>query len=187
MAQNYNTKNDNSSKLLMGVLVGAAVGAAIALLDSNTREQVKTGSKNVGSSTSGFVRNVKDNPGEFKNDLSGRFQSAVSTLKNAMSEAQSLYEKVNEDVVPQVEAIRESASDIVDTAKEATEDAKDIGGQVADAGSEVKEGVSSSAGSTGSTGSSSSNDSVVQLNKKSQNTVDASPQGDIPGDVGRNK
>ncbi|MFB1082839.1 YtxH domain-containing protein [Jeotgalibacillus sp. JSM ZJ347] len=182
MAQNYNTKSDGSSKLLTGVLVGAAVGAAIALLDSNTREQVKTGSRNVGSSTSGFVRNVKENPGEFKNDLSGRFQSAVSTLKNAMNEAQSLYEKVNEDVVPQVEAIRESASEIADTAKEATEDAKGIGSQVADAGSEVKEGVSSSAGSTNS-----SNDSVVQLNKKSQNTVDATPQGDIPGDVGRDK
>lgn len=182
MAQNYNSKNEGSSKLLMGVLVGAAVGAAIALLDTNTRDQVKTGSKNIGSSTGGFVRNVKDNPGEFKNDLSGRFQSAVSTLKNAMTEAQSLYEKVNEDVVPQVESIRESASEIVDTAKEATEDARDIGGQVADAGSEVKEGVSSQAGSTDS-----SNDSVVQLNKKSQNTVDASPQGDIPGELGRDK
>ncbi|TFE01843.1 YtxH domain-containing protein [Jeotgalibacillus sp. R-1-5s-1] len=176
MTQNNYSNNNDSSKLLLGVVVGAAVGAAIALLDNSTRQKVISGSKNLGSSTGGFVRNVKENPGEFKNDVTERFKSAVSTLKSAMNEAQTLYEKVNEEVVPQIESIRESASEIVETAKEVTEDAKDIGSQVADAGSEVKGSVS-----TGDQHDS----NVVQLSKESQKTVDASPKGDIPGDVGR--
>ncbi|MDG5471896.1 YtxH domain-containing protein [Jeotgalibacillus sp. ET6] len=207
--QQYNTTSTNTeeknSKLLKGVLIGAVIGGAVTMLDSTTRKSVASGGRGVKDSTVGLVTKVKDNPSEIKHDLQDRLKSAASVLKNAMSDAQSLYERVNEDVLPQVDEIRESASDIVSTAKETTEGVKDIGSQVAEAGSEVT-GDSNDSLSSSSTNSASSNQNrsansqsgsantgssagtgTATLNPKSADTVAASPKGDIPGNRTRRK
>ncbi|PPA70720.1 YtxH domain-containing protein [Jeotgalibacillus proteolyticus] len=181
-----NSQNEKNGKFLKGILIGAAVGGAITLLDSNTRKKVTSGSRGVKDSTMGLVSKVKENPSEVKNDLQERIMSAVSTLKTAMNDAQNLYQKVNDDVVPQIEDIKENASDIVSTAVDTKDEIKNIGSQVTDAGSEV-----AAAGSelTDNEGSSSSNQSTgsqsASLNQRSAQTTNASPQGDIPGSRGR--
>ncbi|WP_205665330.1 YtxH domain-containing protein [Pseudalkalibacillus hwajinpoensis] len=128
---------EKNGKLVKGILVGAIVGGAVAMLDSTTRNKVRSTAGNVKSSSKGFYSRVKENPSEVKDDWMDRIQSASTVLKEAMNDAQSLYEKVNDDVMDQVNQVKEDSTEVLSTAKEAGEDLKDIGSKVKDAGQEV--------------------------------------------------
>ncbi|KMM36104.1 YtxH domain-containing protein [Guptibacillus hwajinpoensis] len=128
---------EKNGKLVKGILVGAIVGGAVAMLDSTTRNKVRSTAGNVKSSSQGFYTRVKENPSEVKDDWMDRIQSASTVLKEAMNDAQSLYEKVNDEVVDQVNQVKEDSTEVLSTAKEAGEDLKDIGSKVKDAGQEV--------------------------------------------------
>lgn len=67
-----------------------------------------------------------------------RLKSASSVLKEAISDAQNLYEKVNNNIIQPVTMVTEESSEILSHAKDATTDLKDIGGKVKEAGDEVK-------------------------------------------------
>ncbi|WP_273835562.1 YtxH domain-containing protein [Guptibacillus sedimenti] len=129
--------NEKNGKLVKGILVGAIVGGAVAMLDSTTRNKVRSSAGTFKDSSKGFYTRVKENPGEVKDDWMDRIQSASSVLKEAMNDAQALYEKVNDDVVDQVNQVKEDSTEVLSSAREASEDLKDIGSKVKDAGQEV--------------------------------------------------
>ncbi|MFL0584592.1 YtxH domain-containing protein [Solibacillus silvestris] len=142
---NYNnvsttSENENNGKLLRGMLIGAVIGGAFSMLDSNTRNKVTETTKNMKDSTMDMYSQVKNNPSEVKDDLQERLKSASSVLKEAISDAQNLYEKVNENIILPVTMVKEESSEILSHAKEATTDLKDIGGKVKEVGEEVKGG-----------------------------------------------
>ena len=132
------TENDNNGKLLRGMVIGAVIGGALSMLDSTTRNKVTETTKNMKDSTMDMYSQVKNNPSEVKDDLQERLKSASSVLKEAISDAQNLYEKVNENIILPVTLVKDESSEILSHAKEATTDLKDIGGKVKEAGEEVK-------------------------------------------------
>lgn len=131
------TENENNGKLLKGMVLGAIVGGALTLLDSTTRNKVTTTTKNMKDSTLDMYSHVKNNPSEVKDDLQERLKSASSVLKEAISDAQNLYEKVNENIIIPVSTVKEESSEILAQAKEAKTDLKVISGKVKEAGEEV--------------------------------------------------
>ncbi|MBM7649480.1 gas vesicle protein [Bacillus ectoiniformans] len=146
------SKTGSNSKLLTGMMIGAVVGGAVALLDTNTRNKVTSSTRGVKDSTVNMVTKVKENPGEVKNDFQERFKNASAVLKEAISEAQDLYEKVNKDVIEPVSQVTEDSNNILSTAQEATEDLKGIGSKVKEAGAEVTADDTAGNSQTGQTG-----------------------------------
>ena len=134
------TENENNGKLLRGMIIGAVIGGALSMIDSNTRNKVTETTKNMKDSTLDMYSHVKNNPSEVKEDLQERLKSASTVLKEAISDAQNLYEKVNENIILPVTMVKEESSEILSQAKEATTELKDIGGKVKEAGEEVKGG-----------------------------------------------
>ncbi|RIW28764.1 YtxH domain-containing protein [Bacillus salacetis] len=172
-------QEEKNGKLVKGMVLGAVVGGAIAMLDSTTRQKVVSNTKNVKDSTMDMVGQVKEDPSGVKHDLQDRLKSASSVLKEAIHDAQNLYEKVNEDIMGQVNQVKDESTDILSTAKEATSDLKDIGGKVKEAGEEVMdENHDQSRGGT-TTGS------VNSANYNStSSTTNNNPNTKIPGELG---
>lgn len=135
--QTTTVNEEKNSKLMKGIVVGAIVGGAVAMLDSTTRQKVKRATSNAVDSSKGLYTNVKENPSEFKNDWMDRIQSASEVLKEAVNDAQTLYEKVNDEVVDQVNQVKEDSSEVISSAKEAGEGLQEIGSKVKEAGQEV--------------------------------------------------
>lgn len=139
---NVSTTNESeeNGKILKCMVIGAVIGGVLALLDSNTRNKVTATTKNMKDSTMDMYSQVKNNPSDVKNDLQERLKSASSVLKEAIRDAQNLYEKVNENIIVPVSIVKEESSEILSSAKEATTDLKEIGGKVKEAGEEVIDG-----------------------------------------------
>jgi gas vesicle protein len=181
----YNNTNvstneeEKNGKLVKGMVLGAVVGGAIAMLDSTTRQKVTSNTKNMKDSTMSMVGQVKDDPSGVKNDLQDRLKSASSVLKEAINDAQNLYEKVNDDIMGQVNQVKDESTEILSTAKEATSDLKNIGGKVKEAGEEVMDEQNSSQ-SSGSMNSGSSNSNSNFNSSATTNNSDSK----IPGQLG---
>ncbi|WP_257140968.1 YtxH domain-containing protein [Bacillus sp. AFS015802] len=167
-----NTQAKRSGKLVKGMVVGAVVGGALAMLDKTTRKNVSTRTSDMKDSTMGMVAKVRENPSGIVNDWQDRLKTASSVLKEAITDAQSLYEKVNDDVIDQVNQIKEDSTEMIATTKEAAEELKDIGGKVKEAGEEVTGDSTSSPTATSSTSTQENN--VHPTNRTSS----------IPGQVG---
>ncbi|WP_456271425.1 YtxH domain-containing protein [Bacillus sp. AK031] len=130
-------EEEKNGKLVKGMVVGAVVGGALAMLDSTTRQKVSSTTKDMKDSTMDMVGQVKNDPSGVKNDLQERMKSASSVLKEAINDAQNLYEKVNGDIVGQVNQVKDESTEILSSAKDATSDLKEIGSKVKEAGEEV--------------------------------------------------
>jgi gas vesicle protein len=161
-------KDKRSGKLVKGILLGAVVGGAVAMMDKNTRKKITNGTNSMKDSTMDMVSKVKENPSGVMNDWQDRIKSASSVLKDAINDAQKLYEKVNGEVIDQVNQVKEDSTDIIATTKEAAEDLKDIGSKVKEAGEEV------TSDSTQTSSVSSSDGNVHSTNKPSS----------VPGQIG---
>lgn len=148
---------EKNSKLLKGIILGGIIGGAITLLDSSTRNKVKTTAVDLKDSSMDMFSQVKENPGEVKEQMMQRFKEASNTLKEAISEAQNLYQIVNEDVFGKVNEVKGISSDALNTAKEATGELKEIGSKVAEAGSKLTD-TSSSNTTSQNTGTNSSSE-----------------------------
>ncbi|WP_064092669.1 hypothetical protein [Rossellomorea aquimaris] len=159
-------QNESSSKLLKGMVVGAVVGGALAMLDKTTRKKVQSTTSTMKDSTMDVVNQVKENPSGVMNDWQDRIKTASSVLKEAINDAQTLYEKVNEDVVDQVNQVKEDSSEIISTTKEAASELKGIGEKVKEASEEV----------TG--------DSTTSETNNNQSIHPTNRSSDIPGQVG---
>ncbi|HZH62612.1 MAG TPA: YtxH domain-containing protein [Metabacillus sp.] len=186
MTQAVSYKNTNASsneeekngKLVKGMVLGAVVGGALAMLDSNTRQKVASNTKCMKDTTMEMVGQVKNDPSGVKSDWQDRMKSAQSILKEAINDAQKLYEKLNEDIFGQVNQIKEESTEILSTAKEATSDLKDIGGKVKEAGEEVMDENNNQ--SSGSMNSGSTSNNSTRFNSTSSESNDSK----IPGQLG---
>ncbi|MGD7021249.1 YtxH domain-containing protein [Rossellomorea vietnamensis] len=182
----YNNTNVSSNeeekngKLVKGMVLGAVVGGALAMLDSTTRQKVTSNTKNMKDSTMDMVGQVRNDPSGVKSDLQDRLSSAQSVLKEAINDAQNLYEKVNGDIIGQVNQVKEESTEILSTAKEATSDLKDIGGKVKEAGEEVMDESSNQTG--GSVNSRSTSNSSTGFNNTSSTSNSSDKK--IPGQLG---
>ncbi|MBN8192020.1 YtxH domain-containing protein [Bacillus sp. NTK074B] len=134
---NTKVNGKRNGKLVRGIVLGAVVGGAIAMLDKTTRKNVTSRTTDMKDSTMGMVAKVRENPSGVVNDWQDRLKTASGVLKEAINDAQSLYEKVNDDVIDQVNQIKDDSTEMIATTKEAAEELKDIGGKVKEAGGEV--------------------------------------------------
>ncbi|WP_368504916.1 YtxH domain-containing protein [Alkalihalophilus sp. As8PL] len=136
-AQAPSAKNEKGGSLVKGIVIGAAVGAAVAMLDPKTRNRVTTATSDMKDQTMDMYTKVKENPEEVKTDVQARIQSASAVLKEAITEAKDLYERVNGDIKEQINDVKEDSMDIVNQAQELKDDVKDIGGKVAQVKDEI--------------------------------------------------
>lgn len=171
-------EEEKNGKLVKGMVWGALVGGALAMLDSTTRQKVASNTKSMKDSTMEMVGQVKNDPSGVKSDLQERMKSAVTILKEAINDAQNLYEKVNEDIVGQVNQVKDGSTEILSSAKEATSDLKDIGEKVKEAGEEVMDEHNNQ--SSGNMNSSSSSNNSTRFNTSSSKSNDSK----IPGQLG---
>ncbi|MFD6439536.1 YtxH domain-containing protein [Peribacillus sp. NPDC060186] len=128
-----------NSKLLKGILIGGLVGGALTLLDSNTRNKVKRSAILLKDNSVNMIEQVKENPGEVKEQMVSGVKGATNTIKEAINDVETLYENVNEDVVGKVTEVQEISTDALDSAKEATSELKGISSKVVVAGKQLKE------------------------------------------------
>ncbi|EDL65979.1 YtxH domain-containing protein [Bacillus sp. SG-1] len=168
-------EEEKNGKLVKGMVLGAVVGGALAMLDSNTRQKVASNTRTMKDSTMDMVGQVKNDPSGVKNDLQDRLKSASSVLKEAINDAQNLYEKVNGDIVEQVNQVKDESNEILSSAKDATSDLKEIGGKVKEAGEEVMDENSTQSSSNTTSGSTTNN---------STNTSTNNNDSKIPGQLG---
>jgi gas vesicle protein len=157
-------KSEKNSKLLKGVILGGIIGGALTLLDSSTRNKVKTTAVDLKDSSMDMISQVKENPGELKEQMVQRFKDASNTLKEAISEAQNLYQVVNEDVLGKVNEVKDISSDALSTAMDATGELKEISSKVVEAGSKLTDSSSAATSQTNGKSSSSSKISSVSVN-----------------------
>ncbi|KAF0820603.1 hypothetical protein KIS4809_0130 [Bacillus sp. ZZV12-4809] len=175
----YDQDNSQNSKLMKGIVIGGIIGGALAMLDSTTRTKVKTKAMDLKDSSASLISEVKENPGEVKETMINQFKSASNTLKDAIKDAQSLYQRVNEDVFGNMDMVKEVSSDAMSTAKEAKSELADIGSKVKDAGSELMESPAGSGGASSgsnyqSAGSASGTDTAFPT-ERSESAVTYSP------------
>jgi gas vesicle protein len=133
-------KDKNNSKLVKGILAGAVIGGLVTLFDRKTRNQVKDSAVNLKDSSVDVFTQVKENPGEVKNQMVSQFKSAADSLKDAINEAKKLYDRLNEDVMDNVNDVVQISNDTLSTAKDAQKDLASIGSKVKEAGSELTGG-----------------------------------------------
>lgn len=169
---NMKVDGKRNGKLVKGMVLGAVVGGAIAMLDKTTRKNVTSRTSDMKDSTIGMVAKIRENPTGVVNDWQDRLKTASTVLKDAINDAQSLYEKVNDDVIDQVNQIKDDSTEMIATTKEAAEDLKDIGSKVKEAGEEV-------------TGDSTSSQPVTSSTSTQDNNIHPTNRtSTIPGQVG---
>ncbi|ANU16584.1 hypothetical protein BBI11_05735 [Planococcus maritimus] len=113
----------SQNKLMTGIVVGAAVGALVSLLDRNTREDVVDKSKRASDNAKYYASN--------KDELKSAF-------KEQAERAQNLYARISEDaayvggkveqvrkLVPEVKEVAQDARGAVMETKEAVVESKD--------------------------------------------------------------
>jgi gas vesicle protein len=151
------SSSSTNSKMMKGILIGGVIGGVLAMLDSNTRTKVKDAAVNVKDSSVNMISEVKNNPGDVKEQMMGSFKDASKVLKEAINDAQNLYERLNKDMFGKVNDAKEITSEALTTAMEAKEELAEIGSKVKEAGATAmenpvvdaaSEGTSSSAGNS---------------------------------------
>ncbi|MFJ7640423.1 YtxH domain-containing protein [Peribacillus sp. NPDC097264] len=134
-----NNQNESNSKLLKGIIIGGIVGGALTLLDSNTRNKMKRSAVLLKDNSMNMIEQVKQNPGEVKEQMVSGVKGATETIKEAISDVETLYETVNEEVVGKVSEVKEISTNALGSAKDATSELKDISSKVVVAGKQLKE------------------------------------------------
>lgn len=144
------TSSGSNSKLMKGVLIGAAIGGVVAMLDSNTRSKVKDTAMNVKDTSMNVVSEVKNNPTDVKDQLMTSFKEASTILKDAISDAQNLYQRLNEDVFSKMGDAKSLSADAVMTVLNAKNDLKEVTSKVKEAGTAAMDNpvVNTATGST---------------------------------------
>jgi gas vesicle protein len=153
-SNSYGVSSNNSSssngKLMKGVLIGAAIGGALTLLDSNTRSKVRDKAVNAKDTSMNVFSEVRSNPSDVKEQMMGSFKEASSILKEAISDAQNLYQRLNEDVFSKMNEAKSNSSEAMQTVMNAKDELKEVGAKVKEAGSTAMDNpvVNSASGSS---------------------------------------
>ena len=168
------------SAVLKGIVLGGIIGGVVSLMDSNTRNSVKEAAKGLKSSSQTLLTEVKENPEDLKEQMINQFREASNILKDAIGDAQTLYERVNTDLFSKVGDVKELTNTAMTTVKDAKGEIAQIGSKVADAGAELK-GVTSP--TTSSTSTLDTTNSVTS--SSSYDTTGTSSYGTVTGSYGR--
>lgn len=109
-------------KLWSNILIGAAIGAAVSLLDKQTRDSVMENGKRAAGKTKEFLQN----PGIVVDKVNEKVENFRATIEQAREEYEYFAEKVNE--------LRETTPQLIEMVKETKEafvkeddEKKDIG------------------------------------------------------------
>jgi gas vesicle protein len=129
-------QNEQNSMLLKGVVIGGLIGGALALIDRNTRSKVKNTAVGFKDTSSKMLTEVRENPGDIKDQMISQFKNASHTLKEAIEEAQELYQRVN-STFGNINVLKEVSTEALSTFKEAKSDINNISSKVIEAGSEL--------------------------------------------------
>ncbi|SDN31538.1 hypothetical protein SAMN04488137_4061 [Fictibacillus solisalsi] len=129
--QSYETYQKNDSKLLKGILIGAAVGAAVAMLDRSTRQSMKQRSIGVKDTTMNLARTVKDDPQSLTSGMKETFQSASTAVNDVVEDVKHL--------MSTVDSVKNTGMQAVEQVKGAGNEVAKIGSKLKDAGQDVKE------------------------------------------------
>src|SRR3954470_3038245 len=131
------SSSSNNSKLMKGIVIGGMIGGFIAMLDSNTRDKVKDTALTIKDSSMNLISEVKKNPSEVKEQMIDSFKEASQVMKEAINNAQNLYERLNNDLIGNVSEVKDITNQTLNTAKEAKGEIAEIGTKVKEAGSTV--------------------------------------------------
>lgn len=144
------TDNDRNGMLFKGMMLGAVIGGVFTLIDSSTRSRLKETAYDIKSTSQRVLNEAKENPGEMKEQMVSQFTEVTNVLKEVITDAQNLYERLNEDVFSRMSEMKEVSSGALGSVKDMKDDLKQIGSKIVDAGSELK-GITSvsNAASTG--------------------------------------
>lgn len=82
----------NQNKLVKGMLYGAALGAAISLLDRETREKTVSQIKSCGKK----VWNYSKNPSEFIDNVTNKVEITRHKIEEVTDDIAFIMEKVND-------------------------------------------------------------------------------------------
>ncbi|QAS51947.1 YtxH domain-containing protein [Halobacillus litoralis] len=97
--------------LWKGVLLGAAIGGAIALIDQDTRRYVGEKSRNAGATCQGYVKHPSEAIHSLRvcyDSFSTQLNKGVEDLLELLQKAESMLNKVgeiNQEVKQQLEAV----------------------------------------------------------------------------------
>ncbi|WP_059172492.1 hypothetical protein [Bacillus sp. FJAT-27445] len=149
--QNYGySENEKNSKLLKGIVIGGVIGGVLTLLDSSTRNSLKETAVDLKNTSKNMFTEVKQNPTEVKDQMVSQFQQASNVLKEAIADAQQLYDRLNSDLFGKVSDVKDISKDALDTVMGFKGEVKQIGSKVAEAGSELKAAAPTGSGTDNS-------------------------------------
>ncbi|RHW41566.1 hypothetical protein D1B31_07560 [Neobacillus notoginsengisoli] len=154
--QNQNlsySDNEKNSKLLKGIVIGGVIGGILTLLDSSTRSSLKETATELKNTSKNMFTEVKQNPNEVKDQMVTQFQQASNVLKDAIADAQRLYDRLNSDLFGKVSEVKDISKDAIDTVMGFKGEVKEIGSKVAEAGTELKAAAPTGSGTDSSSGS----------------------------------
>lgn len=102
---------EKRNKMLEGMLIGALVGAAISLLDKETRTNFIHNGKRVG----GKIKYVVEHPQEITNAVREQIQSVKTTVDDVSRDMDYLRGKINElkETTPQVLEIIQDTKEVI--------------------------------------------------------------------------
>jgi gas vesicle protein len=113
----------SQNKLMTGLLVGAAVGVIVSLLDRNTREDVIHKSQRATESAKYYANNTDELKSAFK-EQAERAQNLYARISEDASYVGSKVEQVKK-LVPEVKEVAMEAKTAVVETKEAVVESKD--------------------------------------------------------------
>lgn len=142
--------------LVRGILLGAVVGGALALLSSSNRQNTKQSLTTAKSSVGGLVSEVAKDPSGKASQVIDQVKSASGIIQEVATDVQNVYEKV----AGEVDTVKEDVNKVVGTAQEAKSDLQSIGEKVVDAKDTALGQETSS--DTSSSNNESSNDNKTQ-------------------------
>ncbi|KGX93231.1 hypothetical protein N781_12540 [Pontibacillus halophilus JSM 076056 = DSM 19796] len=137
MQQQTNRETKSNSKLVRGMLIGAAVGGAVALLDRPTRTKVQERSNRAKETVGQFAKEVKEDPQGMKDELVNRVQGATETVKEAVEDFQTVYEKTTGEIAEKVNDVEQDSKEALSATKGIGEDLQEAGQKLKDAKEEL--------------------------------------------------
>lgn len=109
-----------SNKFFKGVLLGAAAGGLLSLLDRTTRQEMGTSLKNSGN----YISTYSKNPQRFVESSKEVYEKLRTTADQVSRDIQFISEKVDEikGMTPQVKEIIEETKETFEDSSEAYKD-----------------------------------------------------------------
>lgn len=108
-----------NKKLLVGAVVGTLAGAAVAMLDKRTRENVVVKTKSYSQNTMHWIREVKEDPHTFMSNVKEGVDQVSKSFKEVADTLQNIFVHLDE--------VKKMSSKVIETAKDAGEDMKEVG------------------------------------------------------------